>query len=405
MLTSVSEKDWVGNMIADTDAAAGPAQPPGSTAQPFAWTAEHEEFRSILRKLTESRAPLACAPGPRAEDQRERGLWRTWTEEIGLPGLVIPEEHGGAGFSRLELAIAAEELGRAVVGGPLLASAVLATEALLELVDQGADAAADVLPGLAAGTTVATLAVAEASGRWRQEDIGTAVSDPGGGPPRLTGTKAAVLSAAEADLILVAAREAGGVSLFAAEPGDGVLVTPLVVLDFSRPMARIELRDAPARRLGRAGRGWTAVERALQAGTVFLAAEQTGGSRALLDAAVEHGKTRVQFGQPIGRFQGVKHKLADMAVRTEMAAAAAAWAAWQPPGSEAARLGTAVAGAYCSDAYLETALDAIQVHGGMAITWEHHAHRYLRRARADAAVLLPPREHRRQLEALIGTGI
>jgi len=395
MLTSVSEKDWVGSMMSDTGAAAG-------AAQPFAWTTEHEEFRAILRKLTESRAPLACAPGPRAGDQRERELWRTWTEEVGLPGLIIGEEYGGAGFSRLELAIAAEELGRAVVGGPLLASAVLATEALLGLAaGQAGERAAEALPGLAAGTTVATLAVAEASGRWRPQDITTAVSDQ----LRLTGTKQAVLSAAEADLFVVAAREGDGISLFGAEPGDGVRITPLEVLDYSRPMARVDLRDAPARRLGPPGQGWPAVERALQAGTVFLAAEQTGGSRALLEAAVEHAKTRIQFGQPIGRFQGVKHKLADMAVRTEMAAAAAAWAAWQPPGSEAATLGTAVAGAYCSEAYLETALDAIQVHGGMAITWEHHAHRYLRRARADAAVLLPPREHRRQLEAIIGTGI
>jgi alkylation response protein AidB-like acyl-CoA dehydrogenase len=169
-------------------------------------------------------------------------------------------------------------------------------------------------------------------------------------------------------------------------------------------MARVTLRDAPARRVGEAGQGWAAVERAIEAGTVFLAAEQVGGSRALLDAAVEHAKTRVQLGQPIGRFQGVKHRLADMAARTELASAAAAWAAWQPPGSDAAGLGAAVAGAYCSEAYLETALDAIQVHGGMAITWEHHAHRFLRRARADAAVLRAPREHRRQLEAVIGTG-
>jgi alkylation response protein AidB-like acyl-CoA dehydrogenase len=391
----VSEKDWVGNMIADTGTAAG-------TTPPFGWTAEHDEFRGILRKLTESRAPLACAPAPGSPDVRERELWRTWTEEIGLPGLIVPEEHGGAGFSRLELAIAAEELGRAVVGGPLFASAVLATEALLAA---GGEQAAEVLAALAAGRTVATLAVAEASGRWRPQDIAAAVSDPVGGPLRLTGIKAAVLSAAEADLILVAAREQDGVSLFVTEPGDAVQVTPLEVLDRSRPMARVVLRDAPARRIGPAGQGWTAVERALQAGTVFLAAEQTGGSRALLDAAVEHAKTRIQFGQPIGRFQGVKHKLADMAVRADMSAAAAAWAAWQPPGTEAAGLGTAVAGAYCSDAYLQTALDAIQVHGGMAITWEHHAHRYLRRARADAAVLLPPREHRRQLEAVIGTGI
>jgi alkylation response protein AidB-like acyl-CoA dehydrogenase len=389
MLTSVSGKDWVGSMNAD------PAD-----AAPFHWTAEHEEFRGVVRKLTESRAPLACAPAPDSQEQKERELWRTWTDELGLPGLVIPEEHGGSGFARLELAIAAEELGRAVVGGPLLASAVLATEALRAA---GGDVAAEALAALAAGTTVATLAVTEGSRRWHEQDVATTAS--GGENPRLTGTKEAVLSAAGAGLLVVAAREDAGLSLFAAEPGDGVEVTPLEVLDGSRPMARVTLRDAPARRVGGPGQGWAAVESALEAGTVFLAAEQVGGSRALLDAAVEYAKTRVQFGQPIGKFQAVKHRLADMAARTELASAAAAWAAWQPPGSDAAGLGAAVAGSYCSEAYLETALDAIQVHGGMAITWEHHAHRFLRRARADAAVLRPPREHRRQLESIIGTGI
>jgi alkylation response protein AidB-like acyl-CoA dehydrogenase len=389
MLTSTSVKDWVGSM-----------NPDPADAALFHWTAEHEEFRGVVRKLTESRAPLACAPSPDSQDPKERELWRTWTDELGLPGLVIPEEHGGSGFSRRELAIAAEELGRAVVGGPLFASAVLATEALLAA---GGDVAAEALAALAAGTTVAVLAVTEGTRRWQPEDVTTTAS--GDGNPRLTGAKEAVLSAAGAGLLVVAAREDAGVSLFLAEPGDGVEVTPLEVLDGSRPAARVTLRDAPARRVGEAGQGWPAVERALQAGTVFLAAEQVGGSRALLDAAVEHAKTRVQFGQPIGKFQGVKHRLADMVARTELASAAAAWAAWQPPGSDAAGLGTAVAGAYCSEAYLETALDAIQVHGGMAITWEHHAHRFLRRARADAAVLRPPREHRRQLESIIGTGI
>ena len=153
-------------------------------AAPFHWTAEHEEFRGVVRKLTEARAPLACAPAPESPDPRERELWRTWTAELGLPGLVIPEEHGGAGFSRLELAIAAEELGRAVVGGPLFASAVLATEALLAA---GGEVAAEVLPALAAGTAVAALAVTEGTRRWRPEDVKTAVS--GTGSPRLTGPK------------------------------------------------------------------------------------------------------------------------------------------------------------------------------------------------------------------------
>lgn len=371
-------------------------------SEPFHWTQEHAEFRGVLRKLTGSRAVLADAPGPRAGGERERELWLVWAAELGLPGLVVPEEHGGAGFTRLEVAIAAEELGRAVLGGPLFASAVLATEALLAA---GPDA--EVLPALAAGTSVAALAVAETPGDWHTVHTAVAPGD------RLTGVKEAVLGAADADVfVVVAAEDAtedgetdGGTSVFLVEAGAGVEVEPLRVLDPTRPMARVRLTDAPARRIGVPGAGRAAVERALEAGAVFLAAEQVGGSRALLAAAVEHATTRVQFGRPIGAFQAVKHTLADMAVRTELGAAAASWAAWQEPGTEAARLGAAVARAHCSDAYLTTALDAIQVHGGMAITWEHHAHRYLRRARADRAVLPGPAEQRRLLETMIGTGV
>jgi alkylation response protein AidB-like acyl-CoA dehydrogenase len=357
-------------------------------SEPFHWVSEHEEFRGVLRKLTDTRTQLADAPGPSAGTDRERELWHTWVSELGLTGLVVPEEHGGAGFSRLEMAIAAEELGRAVLGGPLFASAVLATEALLAT-------GSDMLPALAEGTTLAALAVAETPGDWHTID--TTVS---GG--RLTGVKVTVLGAAEADVFVVAAREDAGVSLFLVERGDGVEASPSRLLDATRSVAAVRFSGAPARRVGEPGEGRAAVDRTLEAGAIFLAAEQVGGSRALLDAAVEHANTRVQFGRPIGAFQAVKHTLAEVAVRTEVGAAAAIWAAWQEPGSDAARLGAAVARAHCADAYLTTALDAIQVHGGMAITWEHHAHRYLRRARADLAVLPGPAEQRRHLATVIG---
>jgi alkylation response protein AidB-like acyl-CoA dehydrogenase len=373
-----------------------PATEPG----PFRWSREHDEFRSVLRDLVTTRAPLACAPSPTSREPAQRALWRNWSDELGLPGLAVPERYGGSGFSRLELSIAATELGRAVVGGPLFASAVLATEALLA---GGGPVAEELLPTLATGAKIASLAVVETTQRWHPDEVATTVS--GGSAPRLRGVKDAVLTATDADFLVVAARDDGGVSLFVVEVGDGVDVVPLRVLDSSRPMARVTLTDAEARRVGTAGEGWSMVERALEAGSVFVASEQVGGSQALLTHGVEHARTRVQFGQPIGRFQGVKHRLADMAVRTELADAAATWAAWQPPGTDQARLGASVARAYCSEAYLETALDAIQVHGGMAITWEHHAHRFLRRARADAAVLPTPTEHRRALESLIGTGL
>lgn len=368
--------------------------------EPFHWSEEHVEFRRTVRRLTTTRVPLTSVPSPRSADPSERELWRSLTEDLDLPGLIVPEQHGGGGFSRLELAIAAEELGRAVVGGPLFASAVLATEALLAA---GGPAAEEVLPALAAGTSIATLAVMERSHRWSVGDVQAAAA--GRQRVRLNGVKEAVLSASEADAIVVAAREDEGVSLFLVTVDDGVDIEPLEVLDPSRPMGRVTLRDAPGRRVGPAGEGWLAVERALEAGSVFLAAEQVGGSRALLEAAVEHACARVQFGQPIGRFQGVKHRLADMAVRTELAAAAATWAAWQEPGTVDADLGAAVARAHCSESYLQTALDAIQVHGGMAITWEHHAHWYLRRARADASVLPGPSDQRLRLESLIGRGV
>ncbi|TDC43899.1 acyl-CoA dehydrogenase, partial [Actinomadura sp. KC345] len=214
-------------------------------AEPFHWEPEHEEFRGVVRKLTASRAPLACAPSPKSDDPRERELWRSWAEEVGLPGLVVPERHGGAGFTRLEMAIAAEELGRSVVGGPLFSSAVLATEALLALEQD--ETAAAVLPSLAAGESVAALAVLEESRRWRPEDVATAVSGNG---DRLSGDKQMVVGAADADHLVVAAQEDAGVSLFLVETdAAGVEIAPCEVLDPSRPIASVRLREAPARRV------------------------------------------------------------------------------------------------------------------------------------------------------------
>ena len=374
-------------------------------SEEFGWSQEHAEFRAVIRKMISDRAPLGCAPSPAATSPQERDLWRAWADELSLQGLAVPEARGGSGFSRLELSIAAEEMGRGLVGGPFFASAVLATEALIAAGPED-EAAAEVLPALAAGTRTGALAVVESTRRWRAADIQASASAHGGSIS-LTGVKELVPGGAEADVLVVAGREAdGALSLFLVEPGAaGVDRVPCRVLDPSRPMARVAFRDAAARRAGPPGRGWAAVEAAIEAGSVFLAAEQAGGSLACLDSAVEHARTRVQFGRPIGLFQGVKHRLADMAVRTEIARSAATWAAWQQPGTDAAALATAVARAHCSESYLQTALDTIQVHGGMAITWEHHAHWFLRRARADLDVLPGPRAQRRRLEAVIGKGI
>lgn len=370
--------------------------------EPFHWSEEHEQFREVVQRMVRRHASVGCAPSPTADDAGERDLWRVWTEELGLQSLIIPEHCGGSGFSRLELSIAAEEMGRTLIGGPFFASAVLSAEALMAVADD--PLAADWLGRLASGATAA-LAVVEESHHWQSDGVRMAARDAGRGC-RLTGVKTMVAGGSEAQALFVVARDETGLSLFHVDPAAaGVERSACRVLDPSRSIARVRLHDAPATRVGEPGQGWIAVTRALEGGAVFLAAEQVGGSLACLDLSVEHARTRVQFGRPIGTFQAVKHRLADAAVRTHLAASAATWAAWQEPGSRKAALGAAVARAQCSQAYLDTALDTIQVHGGMGITWEHDAHRFLRRARADASVLPGPRQQQQQLEAMVGVEV
>jgi alkylation response protein AidB-like acyl-CoA dehydrogenase len=366
----------------------------------FTWTPEQQDLRASTRRLMQSRAPLA-----RARELAEAGtrhdpqLWTAMAEQAGLQGLTVPEEHGGSGVSWVELAIVLEEMGRVLLGGPFVSTVVLATEALLASGDPQAQA--EHLPALAAGERTATLAVAEADGRWHADGIRTAATGSGH-DVRLTGTKELVLDGADADLLLVVGRGDRGLSVYAVSPdAEGVTAEPLDVLDLTRPMARLHLRDAPARLVGEEGGGWAVVEHVRRAAAILLAAEQVGAMSALVETTAEHARTRRAFGRPIGSFQGVKHRLADMAVRLEMSRSAAYWAAWQEPGSADSALGAEVAASYCSESFLQTAKDAIQLHGGTGFTWEHDAHLFLRRARADIGLIGAPAEHRAALAALV----
>ncbi|MQA15549.1 MAG: acyl-CoA dehydrogenase [Pseudonocardiaceae bacterium] len=368
----------------------------------FVFSPEQEQLRSTVRRLLAERAPLSRNRELAEHGQRhDPQVYRDMAEQIGLQGLALPEDLGGSGGSLVDLAVVCEEQGAVLFGGPFFATAVLAAHALLACADDPTSQA--LLGAVADGKTTATLAVVETDGRWERDGIATR-AEPLGGDHRLSGMKELVLDGAGADVLLVVARSAAGLSLFRVDPAaPGVQCRPLRTLDGTRAMARLQLTDAPARLLGEDGGGWRAVERARQVATVLLAAEQVGGARQCVELTAEHARQRRQFGRPIGSFQAVKHRLADMAARLELARAAAYWAAWQCPGtSPRCDEAVAVAGSYCGESFLQTTADTIQLHGGIGFTWEHDAHLYLRRARCDLSLLGTPQQRRERLGELVG---
>jgi alkylation response protein AidB-like acyl-CoA dehydrogenase len=362
----------------------------------FDWSDEQSALRDAVRRLVRAKAPLSTARTLAEAGQRsDPAFWRE-IAGAGLLGLPVPEEFGGAGASLVELTIVAEEFGRALVGGPFLATAVLGAHALLAV---AADpAAADHLAALMGGELTVALAVIEDRPNWDEDEVQLAAQPAGAGTFRLTGHKRLVLDGAGADLLLVAARTPIGVSLFAVPSGTGgVTATPLTSLDLTREVADINFADAPAQLLGKEGAGWAAVERAMQAGMIVVAGEQVGGSASTVEITAEYARTRSQFGRKIGQFQGVKHRLADMAVRTDLARSAAYWAAWQVPGSDLAAMGSGVAASLAAESYLQNAQDMIQLHGGIGFTWEHDSHLFLRRARSTHSLFGAPSRHRDRL--------
>jgi alkylation response protein AidB-like acyl-CoA dehydrogenase len=365
----------------------------------FTWTPEQLDLRAGTRRLLEGRAPLERTRAlAEAGERLDRAAWTAMTEQAGLLALGVPEELGGAGGSRVEQALVFEEAGRVLLGGPLLPT-VLAIDALLA----GADDAAleEHLPGLVEGSATATLAVLGATGRWRPSAPTTVAARSGAGAV-LSGTEELVLDGADADLLLVLARAEGGPTLYAVpRDAEGLTVERLDVLDLTRPMARLHLSAVPARPVGLPGGGAAVVERVHRAMAVLVAAEQVGAMDTLVTRTADYARTRRAFGRPIGAFQAVKHRLADMAVRLEMSRSAAAWAAFQVPGSADEAFGAAVAASYCGEAFLQAAKDTIQLHGGVGFTWEHDAHLFLRRARAAATLVGPPSEHRAALVPLV----
>jgi alkylation response protein AidB-like acyl-CoA dehydrogenase len=368
----------------------------------FAFTDEQDELRKTVRAFLDAKSPESAV---REQMETEAGydetVWRQMAEQMGLQGLSIPEEFGGSGFTFIELGIVLEEMGRSLLCAPFFSTVVLAANTLLHSGDDAAKK--DFLPGIASGETIATVAFTEPSGKWDERGIEMEATASGDGWT-MSGTKMFVLDGHTAGLVLVAARTPQGLSLFAVE-GDaaGLTRTPLSTMDQTRKQARLEFDGTPARLVGTDGDGWNVLSKVLDLVAIGLAAEQVGGAQKVLNMAVEYAKVRVQFGRPIGSFQAIKHKCADMLLEVESAKSAAYYGMWcaSELNDELPSVAS-LAKAYCSEAYFHAAAENIQIHGGIGFTWEHPAHLYFKRAKSSELLFGDPTYHRELLAQRIG---
>jgi len=368
----------------------------------FAFSEEQEELRNVVRGFLEAKsAESAVREQMETEAGFDADVWKQMGEQLGLQGLAIPEEFGGQGYGYVELVVVLEEMGKFLLCAPYFSSVVLAANTLLQSGDDSAKS--EYLPGIASGETIATLAFTEPNGRWDEAGIeATATAD--GDAWTLHGTKMFVLDGHTANLIIVAARTSAGVSLFAVD-GDaaGLTRTALATMDQTRKQAKLDLDGVSGRLIGTDGAGWDTLSTVLDLAAVALAAEQVGGAQACLDMAVEYAKVRVQFGRPIGSFQAIKHKCADMLLEVESAKSAAYYAGWcaSEMNDELPSVAS-LAKAYCSEAYFHAAAENIQIHGGIGFTWEHPAHLYFKRAKSSELLFGDPTYHRELLAQRIG---
>jgi alkylation response protein AidB-like acyl-CoA dehydrogenase len=365
----------------------------------FAFSEEQEMLRSSTRdflvKECSSKVVRKLMDAPGAYDE---GLWRK-IAGLGWTALGIPEQYGGVG-TFLDLIVVLEEAGRALMPGPFFATMGLAVPALIEAGTE--DQKKEVLGAIAQGSARATLALTEPSGRWDAAAV-TLSAKPSGGSWKLDGVKLFVPDAEAADYMVVAARTRGegedGISLFVVKGRPaGMKVTPLKTLDMTRRWSEVRFDGVKLEGdslMGPADKAWPHLKRALEWGTAALCAEMVGGTQKVLETSTEYAKTRHQFGKPIGIYQAVSHKLADMLVLSESGRSATYYAAWTVDADAADRsLAASMAKAYVSDAYRKVAGDGIQVHGGIGFTWEHDMHLYFKRAKSSEVTLGDATYHR-----------
>jgi alkylation response protein AidB-like acyl-CoA dehydrogenase len=350
-------------------------------------TDTERQFRDALRTFLGRRVDPRLVTAAYDEPGDFGALWRALAAELGVAGLLVPESLGGAGATMREVAVAAGELGRAVAPVPFLTSAVVATVVLVRA------GRADLLAGLVSGESTAAVAVPFTAPAFVQPPTVTA------GPRGLTGAVGTVAGLPEADVLVVPVAAGAGVELHAVAGGPGVAITTVPSLDMTRPVSDLVLDGAASTPLR--GDGGEILRSALRAGAVALAAEQTGVARWCLDTVLAYVGQRFQFGRAIGSFQAVKHRLADLWVEVDQAEAAARHAAAVADDDQEADIAATVAAAYCGGVAVHAAEECLQLHGGIGMTWEHPAHLYLKRAKADELAYGNAYQHRGRLAELI----
>lgn len=368
----------------------------------FSFSPEQEEFRTAVRRFLSDRSPTKEVRRLMAtESGWDAAAWKALNAELGLCAVRIPEELGGHGFGFGEHCIVLEEMGRALLCAPYFSTTVLGAGIILNAGSPEQQQA--LLPSIATGDTTATLASVEDNGRWDAAAT-TLTATPSGAGYRLNGHKSYVLDGHTADLIVVLGRASGtrgeaGLSLFTVR-GDapGLTRRALQTMDPTRKLARLEFKDVEASLLGQEGAAAAPVARVMLEAAVCLANEMVGGAARLREDALAYAQMRMQFGRPIASFQSMKHKQADMLLEVELAKSAAYYAAAALDEGDADVVATAsLAKACAADTYLQTAIHAIQIHGGIGFTWDNDTHLWFKRAKSSEVLFGDAHDHRERM--------
>jgi alkylation response protein AidB-like acyl-CoA dehydrogenase len=372
----------------------------------FAFSEEQEAFRAELRRcFAEHAGTPAVLRAMESAEGFDRALWKRLARELGLPGVQIPEAFGGQGFGFLELGIVLQEAGRVLLPAPIFSTVCLAAGAILNAGSEAQKRA--LLPGIASGDTLATLALLEPGSDWDPGSVRLEFSLRGG-EHRLTGEKRFVSDAATADLIVVAARRQGthgldGLGLFLVHrDAPGLTATPVEPLDATRKLAHVALAGTTAEPLGAPDGAGAALAKTLDQARAMLACESAGAAQHCLDAAVAWARQRVQFARPIGSFQAIQHKCAEVLLEVASAEAAAHFASWAAEQDEGLPLAAAMAKSFCDEAYLRAAAENLHIHGGVGFTWEAEPHLHLKRAKANETLLGAPAFQRERIARELG---
>lgn len=361
---------------------------------PFEFNADHEEMRTVVRAFCAEQAPEKEVRRLMETDIGfEPAFWRRLGAELGAFGLAAPEQYGGQAQGVRAQAVVMEEFGAALMTGPVIGALALSIPALCALSNE--EAKQELLPALINGDRRAAFVVPDRGGRFDAAAVKIAAKSEKG-RWLLNGVMDHVVDGEAADLLLVAARTDAGVSLFAVEAGsEGLTREAISVMDLTRRQALVSFKNCQARLLAEPEETARVCARAFLVGGALLSAEQAGGARRVLDNTVEYVANRIQFGRPIGSFQAIKHRCADLLVSVEHALSVSRHATWAvDTGESDPELAVALAQSICSDVYYQVVAASIQLHGGIGFTWEHSTHLYFKRAVTDAALLGAAEQHR-----------